>query len=280
MKRDLKAADISPDSASDTCEDSSDDERLEYVTENCDQVRRKIRAFIENGEMKVGEFCRVIGVSNSSHNNFLRQNGPMKGSESNAYVNAHRFFKKRELKGIAPPRKKAKPSASKAANKAAEDKYDVSDIHLDEEEEKSGLVPIFETCNSMRTKINAHLRQSDVTQASLARELTKQHYEPGKKVTSNQIATFLGRKGPSGGCESIAFYTSYVYFEKLRIKTKKPKGKFRLEMEDEWQNVPYRLADEAVDGFSRKAARGGYLCTKGSIPYEDKYGRVRIESLC
>ena len=51
-----------------------------YVDKSCNQVRGQIRRFLEAGEMKVGEFCNAIGDSNKSLNDFLRQNGTMKGS--------------------------------------------------------------------------------------------------------------------------------------------------------------------------------------------------------
>jgi hypothetical protein len=63
---------------------------------NCDQVRRKIRSFLESGEMKVSEFQRAIGASSRSYTSFMGQNGRDKGSMSDVYPNAFAFFKKRE----------------------------------------------------------------------------------------------------------------------------------------------------------------------------------------
>ncbi|KAK3698886.1 hypothetical protein LTR37_016763 [Vermiconidia calcicola] len=78
------------------------------IDQNCDQVRRKIRRYLDSGAMKVGEFCTAIGVSNNSLNGFLRQSGPTKGSASDAYLGAWEFFKKRELIGMKMPTKKQK----------------------------------------------------------------------------------------------------------------------------------------------------------------------------
>ncbi len=79
----------------------------------CNQVRSKIRAFINSGEMKVGEFQDKLGVSGNSYRNFLGQNGNTKGMESDTYYAASEFFKKRELAGVKMPRKKAKTAEAK-----------------------------------------------------------------------------------------------------------------------------------------------------------------------
>lgn len=74
-----------------------EDERLDWTDDNCDQVRRKIDALISNGEMKIGQFQDAINVSPRSYLDFMRQKGRDKGSLSLTYLNAARFFKKREL---------------------------------------------------------------------------------------------------------------------------------------------------------------------------------------
>ncbi|GFF80386.1 hypothetical protein IFM53868_02846 [Aspergillus udagawae] len=138
-----KSTDLDPSNAENIPpEIDSDDERLSYIDWNCDQVRRRIRAFIESGEMKIGEFQDAIGVSSRSYLEFLGQNGRDKGSGSSTYINAARFFKKRELQGIKPPRKKR---ATKESQRKVAEKYDVSGIHLDGESDQS--VPVWDTCD-------------------------------------------------------------------------------------------------------------------------------------
>jgi hypothetical protein len=83
--------------------------------------------------MKVGEFCNAIGVSNKSYNDFLRQNGPYKGSGNSTYHNGWAFFKKRQLKGKPSPRKKCKAAPAKEAAAS----LDVSSISLEGEETDS-----------------------------------------------------------------------------------------------------------------------------------------------
>ena len=42
---------------------------------------------------------------------------------------------------------------------------------------------------------------------------------------------FMGKKGTLDGNTNPTFYAAYVFFEKQRIKARKPKSKFREEME-------------------------------------------------
>jgi hypothetical protein len=233
----------------------SDDERLQQIDLNCDQVRRRIRSFLESGEMKKGEFQNAIGCSTASLNNFLGQNGPMKGSGSSTYENAFVFFKRRELQGIKQPKKKVK-KADEQQN------VDLSGIHLDGED--AGEVKVYETCDEVRKKVNAYLREPNVTRAGFCREISKT-FQDGKKVSPKNLSDFLSNKGPSAGNTSAAFYAAYVYFEKLRIKEGKPKSKFREEMEAIWRR----------EGFDIKTpSNRGFWCRPGERAYEDKYGHV------
>ncbi|KAH8812434.1 hypothetical protein F5884DRAFT_785366 [Xylogone sp. PMI_703] len=223
---------------SDAIEIDSDDDRLSRVTDNCDQVRRKIRAFLNAGEMKVGEFQKALGVS------------------SNAYMQAHIFFKKRELQGIQIPKKKAKKEEESAMS-------NVSAIRLEGEDTVS--VPVYESCDEVRKKISAYLRKDGITQAGFLREIAKT-YPDGRKIQSKVLNDFLGKRGATAGNTSSVFYAAYVFFEKLRIAENKPKSKHRLEMED--------IHPGGMDTKNRHDR--GYLCLAGEVPYEDKYGRVHI----
>lgn len=137
------------------------------IDQNPDQIRRKIRTFIEAGGMKVGEFCDAIGVSNNSYNNFLKQSGRTKGLNSATFENAWAFFKKREMKGIKmPSKKKQKTGAAASAAKDGKDGkddgvVDISGIELPGEKEDA--VEVYDTCDTIRKKIDAHLRKPGVT---------------------------------------------------------------------------------------------------------------------
>ena len=61
----------------------------------------------------------------------------------------------------------------RTASTAGEDdqKYDVSDIHLDSERE--GKDPIYDTCDCIGLTIDTHLRESNITPAAFLREIEK-----------------------------------------------------------------------------------------------------------
>jgi len=235
----------------------SEDDRLQYITDNCDQVRRKIRTFLNSGEMKVTEFQRVLGVNSNAYGRFMGYTGKDKGSASNTYVEAYKFFKKRELQGIKVPKKKAKTAEEDA-------KSDVSAITL--EGEATNEVLVFDTCDEVRKKIRAYLAQPGVTQAAFLREIAKT-YGDGRKIQSKVLNDFLGKRGASAGNTSSVFYSSYVFFEKLRIKDGKPKSKHRQEMEKQY----------AGEGFDTKSRNDrGFYCFVGETPVEDKYGKIHF----
>jgi hypothetical protein len=196
----------------------------------------------------------------------MGQNGPDKGSGSCVYVNAFQFFKKRELQGIKAPKKKRVTKAEE------EEKNDVSNIHLDGESDVD--VPVYDTCDEARKKISAYLRESGVTQAGFLREIAKT-YPDGKKIQSKVLNDFLNKKGPNAGNTSSVFYASYVLFEKMRVRDGKPKSKFREEMEKIWNGT--NNWEDGKPGFDvKRSSHRGYLCSAGTRPHEDKYGRVHF----
>ncbi|KAK4934767.1 hypothetical protein LTR10_024043 [Elasticomyces elasticus] len=258
------------------------------------QIRAKIRQFVNSGEMKVGEFQDKIGISANSYSRFLGQNG-QKGAESDTYTAAHDFFKRRELAGLKMPRqKKAKTDTtekSKSADKTSdtngktddkksktkskkeeqaeiEARNDVSGIHLHGDENDN--VSVYDTCDDIRTKINKYLRDTPhATNASFVREVNRALGEDSSRHTAAQgLSRFLGNKGPGKGAESTAFYAAYVFFEKLRIKQGKPKSKKRLDMEDEWARQ---------GGFPLRDQGKGILAPAGARVTIDKYGKYNVE---
>ncbi|KAI9740982.1 MAG: hypothetical protein M1834_002693 [Cirrosporium novae-zelandiae] len=234
------------------------------IDQSCNQIRSKIRRFLESGEMKVTEFLREIHVNSNSYGRFMKLKGPYAGDGNSTYEAAYIFFKKRKLAGKKISAKKSKLSAEDAS------KWDVSDIHLEGEEDET--VEIYDSCDEIRRKINAHLRRAGITRAAFLRTIGQMYPEP-RKLQSTQLNTFLQFNGPTRGSEGSIYYAAYVYFEKLRIKNKEPKTSHREGMEDAW----------AVDGgakHGKEAAsynRTGYICFKDSIPVMDQYGRVGIE---
>lgn len=221
------------------------------IDQNCNQIRKRINQILDSGIFKKGEFCSTIGSSSNSLNRFLGQSGPFKGSESEAYSNAWAWFKQRELAGLKMPdvKKRQKAEAAAAASAAGgaggptakrakttgaaaagETLPDLNNIHLPGEE--TDEVPVFDSADEIRKKINAHLKTPGLTQAQFCRDLYAQLKAPTvKAIQPKQLADFRGKRGPLSGCTSIVFYAAYVYFEKLRLAKGKPKSAHRLEME-------------------------------------------------
>ena len=204
---------------------------------SCEQVRRKIRTWLDSGATTKGAFCDAIHVNPKSLNGFLALTGRDKGMNHAAYGAAWEFFKKREIAGL-PMAKKAKTTAKKAAGAkgtaAAAAAVDISDVMLPGQEKDA--VPIFDSCDEVRRKIDLHLGKPGVTQAQFCRDLLALFNGPEKpeKIQSAQLNRFRGTKGPAAGTKSPCFYAAYVFFEKMRIKEDKPKTKHRQEMEKAW----------------------------------------------
>lgn len=159
------------------------------------------------------------------------------------------------------PKKKVKKEDKEKLEKMQED---ITGIQLDGE--ANGKVPVYNTCDEIRRKINAYLKQPGVTQAGFLRGLAQTHPE-GKKFQSKSLNDFLSKRGPNAGNTSGVFYAAYIFFEKMRIKEGKPKSKHREEME----NV------HGPEGFDLEhGSWNGYLCSGNVRPYVDKYGRVEF----
>jgi len=219
------------------------------MTDNPDQVRRKSHRLIEDGGMKVGEFCDTIGVSSNAYRRFVSQSGVTKGAQSDVYVAAAAYFMKREIAGLklpTPNSKKAKTNSGASASAGASNgggsggspdgPGDFRQIELPGEATDS--VPVYDTCADVRRKISAYLREPANTQAQFCRDLYAQLHGPdkGASVQSSQLQRFRGKSGANEGGDSKVFYAGYVFFEKKRIAEKKPKSKKRLEMEKVWPN--------------------------------------------
>ncbi|KAK1963971.1 hypothetical protein LY78DRAFT_659813 [Colletotrichum sublineola] len=144
---------------------------------------------------------------------------------------------------------------------------DLSGIHLDGDEDMT--VPVYDTCDDVRTKISALLRRPGVTKAAFLRAIVKAAYPAGSdhKIAPNLLTNFLSKKGPSAGNTSSVFYAAYVFFEKLRVRDGKPKTKKREEMETQWPN-----------GFETKELLGGGWVTAhvSERVGTDKFGKTVI----
>lgn len=107
-------------------------------------------------------------------------------------------------------------------------------IHLEGEEK--GAVPVFDSCDEIRAKIESYLGRPDgPTRYTFCQALGAQlNRTIHKRVDTTQLKVFRAQKGSSAGARQIAYYAAYVYFEKLRIAEGRPKSLHRLEMEERY----------------------------------------------
>ncbi|OHE97866.1 calcineurin is a calcium-dependent [Colletotrichum orchidophilum] len=166
----------------------------------------------------------------------------------------------------AAPAPKKQATKKKAAEKKNDPLPDLSGIELHGDDDMN--VPVFDTCDTVRTKIRAILKKEGVTKAAFLRAIVKAAYRAGSdhKIAPNLLTNFMNKKGPVAGNTSTVFYAAYVFFEKLRVRDRKPKGKKREEMEDEWPT-----------GFETKELLGGPILVHASEKaYINQYGKTHV----
>lgn len=260
----------------------SDDPDMEYKW-SCNQIRGKLRKYIENGGAKTTEMQRELGVNSNSWGRFMRYTGSMQGCDGGVYEAATRFFLDMERRGEKMP--KAKPAAGKenappagsaaaaiadAAGKPASKgkakapkpttaTADVSGVTLDGEDTDS--VPVHDSCDAVRKKIEAHLKLPGVTRASFLRDLGAQFHDK-VNIQSKQLNDFLAKRGPLSGNTSRVYYGGYVFFEKRRLALGQPKSAHRLGME--------KAHPKGVD--AERLHTGRVWCRADEVLVEDEFG--------
>lgn len=266
----------------------SDDPSVEYKW-SCNQIRGKLRKYIENGGAKTTELQRTLGVNSNSWGRFMRYTGSMQGCDNGLYDQATRFFLDMEKRGEKMPRAKpAAPAAGKEnappagsvaavltaaaeAGKASKGKakapkattatVDVSDVKLPGEEDDS--VPIHDSCDAVRKKIQAHLKLPGVTRAAFLRDLGAQFSEK-VNIQSKQLNDFLAKRGPLAGNTSRVYYAGYVFFEKRRVALGQDKTQHRLGMEKSHPK-----------GVDTSRLMNHVWCAAGETLVEDEFGNIR-----
>ncbi|CAG7558025.1 unnamed protein product [Fusarium equiseti] len=199
---------------------------------SCASIRTKLNKLFDSGIMTKAEFSRATGANSNSLNNFLKAKGPYGGSGSTVWRNAYNWFKQRDVAGLKmPDSKKIQTKKQKSADgtpssgkSTGPDLPDISNIHLPDEEIDE--VPIYDDCDEIRRKINAHMKTPGLSQAQFCRDIYASFKAPkGKGIQSKQLSDFRGAKGANAGAKSAVYYGAYVYFEKLRIAQGKPRTK-------------------------------------------------------
>jgi hypothetical protein len=299
LKRGAEKANLDKENV---CDDNDDNQVMD---ENCDQVRLKINKLIDSEEVDVKDFISAIHVSLVSYNRFMMQHGKDKGSRSETYTNALRYFKERETRGIsmskksktgnpklaggkAPgstkqattvtvtPESTSSPTAVNMHLKSAEDDLgseEDSDLGSDQTDDLAGeendSIAIYDSCDEIRRKINEHLRKPGVTQAQFLRDLYAQFHGPRKprSLQGVQLTTFRNQIGAMTGNTSGIYYAAYVFFEKERLAAQLPKSEHRLDMEDAW------FLESGVD-VSKILSGQTYIAPVGSSIYMNDLGKI------
>ncbi|KAK8134142.1 hypothetical protein PG984_006154 [Apiospora sp. TS-2023a] len=266
-------------------------------------LRGRVNKLFDSGIMTKSEFCRAVGTNTNTLNRFMTQPRPARVVEGSVYAKAWIWFQQREEAGLKMPdvRKRQKreadaaaaaaapagsaesqplassssspPGTKKATTKAkgsaggsgASALPDISEIHLDGEEEDA--VPIYDTCDEVRKKINAHLRKTPgLTEAEFRRTLFAQlHKSKAKGIQSKQMTDFRTTKGSRAGIKSCVYYTAYVYFEKLRLARGQPESEHRETMEEIYPGGIDRDVHNGMSFLGSSAVKGFYF---------DEFGRT------
>ncbi|CZT01683.1 uncharacterized protein RCO7_01902 [Rhynchosporium graminicola] len=99
-----------------------------------------------------------------------------------------------------------------------------------------------------------------------------------QKKRSVGFAVFLGKKGPTVGDTSSAFYGSYLVFEKMRIKNKKPKTQRRLGIEIDWDGLNSFSYKKPVMRVTKLQDRETHIMPVGESRsiYQDEFGKPQM----
>jgi hypothetical protein len=194
-------------------------EDLKY---NCDQLRRKINAYLATGKTTQTAFLKATKTNSNSFRRFMTQKGPFSGSGNNMFIGGNLFFEHLESQ----PKENA---ISRKTQKALESDFlaKLESVPLTTND------PIFDNCDIVRTKI-LKLVGSDhfMTKASFAKYIN---------VNSNSLNKFLSVKGPTRGREIGVYQKAYYFFERKRIAFGEPKSKQRVSCE---KNTPNGFSTE------------------------------------
>ncbi|KAK0617524.1 hypothetical protein B0T14DRAFT_498525 [Immersiella caudata] len=128
---------------------------------------------------------------------------------------------------------KAAVNKARAVKECPSDVLDVSSVPSLEDEGDDGVVRIYDTCDTIRSKIRTLLATQRITQIAFLRAIVKATYgeDSNKVIQSVSYAAFMKQNGSSAGNASAVYYAAYVFFEKLRIKRGEAKSTERQQIE-------------------------------------------------
>lgn len=211
-----------------------DDERGETAKWSCDVVRKKIREFVASKEITQTAFLKEIGVSPTSHSNFMKLKGAWNGTQNGTYWGAQRFFTARDAsakaaKALAPTAEKKRKRESEVSEKAAKKSaleallVKTRDPALKARVEAEG---VFDTCDEVRKKSLEFLAATGMSQSAFIKEIGS--HPPS---WSNFIKMKSRFAGHNPGAGNGAYPGAYYLLEKVRIVRGQKKSAARLKAE-------------------------------------------------
>jgi hypothetical protein len=189
---------------------SSDEEERDYRY-NCDQLRTKIQGAIEKSGVE--QFLQDVQCDKNAYLRFMSYKGKLIGNTNPLFQLGNKYFDRLQKDTPRPPSKRIKVIESDYVQK-------VESVDLPEE------IPIYDTCDEVREKINHFLDTKVMTKTDFTRYLG---------VNSNSLRTFMLVTGDKKGAGNCTYPKAYRFFERYRIACDEPKTPQRIALE---QSMP------------------------------------------
>lgn len=211
-------------------------EGAETAKWSCDLVRKKIKEFVATKEMTQTAFCKQIGVSAQSMNNFLKLKGAWNGMQNGTFWGAQRYFVARDVakkmeKAAMPTAEKKRKRESEISDKSSKKSSleallaKVRDAELTRKVEAEG---VYDTCDEVRKKSLEFIASSGMSQTAFIKEIGS--HPPSWSSFIKMKAKF---KGHNPGAGNGAYPGAYYMLEKVRIVQGEKKSAARLKCEAE-----------------------------------------------
>ncbi|KAJ3114604.1 hypothetical protein HK100_001605, partial [Physocladia obscura] len=186
---------------------------------NCDQLRRRINAFLATKSM-------TQKAHSTNSNSFRRFKGTMTGINSALFGSGNWFF---ECLDVAE--KQTKQEAKKEAKRNPKSNSSSS---------SSDVIP-----SASSSKKSAATFLEKIAAVSLSMKSKSAFLFALENVNSSSLGSFLAQRGPEAGHGIVAYHRkAYAFFEKKRIAFNEPKTPKRIKNETEYP-----------DGFSTEPDR-------------------------
>ena len=270
---------------------------LALCEEDCESVRSKIASFLSKKTMTQVDFLRSIGCSSDSLSRFMKLKGGWNGVHNGVYWGARKFFaslssdwpshsrKRRhsdeQQKGAAIKKSRLQIRAEKRALKTSNEELfrSVAKVHLEGGSVK-GWVPVYDDCDEVRAKSLEFINQCRLRIREWLRMIGD--------VNNKSWNDFVSYRGPASGAANRAYYSAYIFLEKVRIARGDGKSRARELAEAQFGPAgrPLRhdsksrgpsVENQGMLRFVKSIRLEGEL--EGRVPVYDDCDEVRRKSL-